>query len=49
VSSTPDSGQQPDGTQLQIPGQSQTVESRNAATNICSGTLPGANPNTGGP
>jgi hypothetical protein len=34
---------------LQIPGQSESIESRNAATNICGGTLPGANPDTGAP
>jgi LCP family protein required for cell wall assembly len=44
VSATPDAGQQPDGTQPIVPGQSSAIESRNAATNICSGTLPGANP-----
>jgi LCP family protein required for cell wall assembly len=49
VSTTPDAGQQPDGTVLQIPGQSESIESRNAATNICGGTLPGANPDTGAP
>jgi LCP family protein required for cell wall assembly len=49
VSSSPDAGQQPDGTELTIPGQSQSIESRNAATNICQGELPDANPETGAP
>jgi LCP family protein required for cell wall assembly len=46
--STPDAGQQPDGTQPVVPGQSAAIESRNAAENICSG-VPDANPDTGAP
>jgi hypothetical protein len=45
VSTTPDAGQAPDGTPLVIPGQSESIESRNAGTNICGGELPDANPN----
>jgi LCP family protein required for cell wall assembly len=49
ASTTPDAGQQPDGTQLQIPGQAATtVESRNAAEGLCQG-VPDANPDTGSP
>lgn len=48
VSATPDAGQQPNGTQPLVPGQSASIETRNAAANICSG-LPDANPDTGGP
>jgi LCP family protein required for cell wall assembly len=48
ASATPDSGQQPDGTQPLVPGQSAGIESRNAAANICS-NLPDANPDTGAP
>jgi LCP family protein required for cell wall assembly len=48
ISSTPSAGQQPNGTQLQIPGQATGIQTRNAAANICTG-VPGANPNTGGP
>jgi LCP family protein required for cell wall assembly len=49
ASTAPDAGQQPDGTQLQIPGQAATtVESRNAAEGICQG-VPDANPDTGSP
>jgi LCP family protein required for cell wall assembly len=48
VSTTPDAGQGPDGTPLQIPGQSAAIQTRNAAAPICSG-VPDANPNTGAP
>jgi LCP family protein required for cell wall assembly len=48
VSATPDAGQQPDGQQPIVPGQSAAIESRNAAANICTG-LPDANPDTGSP
>jgi LCP family protein required for cell wall assembly len=48
TSTAPDAGQQPDGEQPTVPGQSAGVESRNAAENICSG-MPGANPDTGAP
>jgi LCP family protein required for cell wall assembly len=43
VSANPDAGQQPDGTQPIVPGQSSAIETRNAAANICTG-LPDANP-----
>jgi LCP family protein required for cell wall assembly len=46
--STPDAGQQPDGQQPVVPGQSAAIESRNAAENICAG-VPDANPETGAP
>jgi LCP family protein required for cell wall assembly len=46
--STPDAGQQPDGQQPIVPGQSAAIESRNAAENICAG-MPDANPDTGAP
>jgi hypothetical protein len=45
---TPDAGQQPDGTQPLVPGQSAGIESRNAAEDICTG-VPDANPDTGAP
>jgi LCP family protein required for cell wall assembly len=48
VSATPDAGQQPDGSQPIVPGQSAAIETRNAAANICTG-LPDANPDTGSP
>jgi hypothetical protein len=48
VSASPDAGQQPDGDQPIVPGQSAAIETRNAAANICSG-LPDANPDTGAP
>jgi LCP family protein required for cell wall assembly len=49
ASAAPEAGQQPDGTQPLVPGQAATtVESRNAAENICVG-VPGANPDTGSP
>jgi hypothetical protein len=44
----PDAGQQPDGTQPTVPGQSAAIETRNAAANICSG-VPDANPDAGAP
>jgi LytR cell envelope-related transcriptional attenuator len=47
-SAAPDAGQQPDGTQPAVPGQSAAIETRNAAANICSG-VPDANPGTGAP
>jgi LCP family protein required for cell wall assembly len=46
--STPDAGQQPDGSPPVVPGQSASIESRNAAENICAG-MPDANPETGAP
>lgn len=42
VSATPAPGQQANGQQLQIPGQNQAIETRNGATNICTG-VPDAN------
>jgi hypothetical protein len=49
ASNTPDAGQQPDGTQPLVPGQTATtVESRNAAEGLCRG-VPDANPDTGSP
>ncbi len=48
TSTTPDAGQQPDGAQPTVPGQSAGIESRNAAENICEG-MPGANPDPGTP
>jgi LCP family protein required for cell wall assembly len=49
ASTTPDAGQQPDGTQPLVPGQAATtVESRNAAEGLCQG-VPDANPETGSP
>jgi LCP family protein required for cell wall assembly len=49
TSTTPDAGQQPDGQQPLVPGQSATtVESRNAAEGLCQG-VPDANPDTGSP
>jgi LCP family protein required for cell wall assembly len=48
ASSAPDAGQQPDGQQPVVPGQSAAVEARNAAENICTG-VPDANPDTGAP
>jgi LCP family protein required for cell wall assembly len=49
ASTTPDAGQQPDGTQPVVPGQAATtVESRNAAEGLCEG-VPDANPDTGSP
>jgi LCP family protein required for cell wall assembly len=48
VQATPDAGQAPDGTVLQIPGQGTGIESRNGSENICTG-VPGANPDTGAP
>lgn len=44
----PDAGQQPDGTQPAVPGQSAAIETRNAAANICTG-VPDANPAVGAP
>ncbi len=44
----PTAGQQPDGQQPAVPGQSAAIETRNAAANICSG-MPDANPDTGAP
>ena len=48
ASSAPDAGQQPDGTQPTVPGQSAAIETRNAAANICS-AVPDANPDVGAP
>jgi hypothetical protein len=48
TSTSPAAGQQPDGDQPTVPGQSAGIESRNAAENICSG-VPDANPDPGTP
>jgi LytR_cpsA_psr family/LytR cell envelope-related transcriptional attenuator len=48
ASAAPDAGQQPDGQQPLVPGQQETIETRNAAANICTG-VPDANPDTGSP
>ena len=48
ASTAPDAGQQPDGTQPLVPGQSAAIETRNAAANICS-AVPDANPDAGAP
>jgi LCP family protein required for cell wall assembly len=45
---TASAGQQPNGQQPTVPGQSAAIETRNAAANICSG-MPSANPDTGAP
>jgi LCP family protein required for cell wall assembly len=47
-SAAPSAGQQPDGQQPTVPGQSAGIESRNAAANICS-AMPSANPGVGAP
>jgi hypothetical protein len=47
-SATPAAGQQPDGQQPIVPGQSAAIETRNAAENICA-NMPAANPDTGAP
>jgi LCP family protein required for cell wall assembly len=44
----PSAGQQPNGQQPTVPGQSAGIETRNAAADICSG-MPSANPDTGAP
>jgi len=48
TAAAPDAGQQPDGTQPTVPGQSAAIETRNAAANICTG-VPDANPAAGAP
>ena len=48
ASTAPAAGQQPNGEQPTVPGQSAGIESRNAAENICSG-MPDANPDPGTP
>ena len=48
ASAAPDAGQQPDGQQPLVPGQQETIDTRNAAANICTG-VPDANPDTGSP
>jgi LCP family protein required for cell wall assembly len=46
--SAPAAGQQPQGQQPTVPGQSAGIETRNAAASICS-AMPSANPDTGAP
>ncbi len=48
ASAAPAAGQRPDGEQPTVPGQAASIETRNAAANICTG-VPGANPDVGSP